>query len=171
MDMSRVGVRGHSFGGYGAVQAMLHQPGFYKVGVSSAGIYDLALSPSGHEPYLGPPDYGDGRRLKRRSDEVAPNHWEISPSRMVDRLSGRLLLAAGDLDENIQPAGLFALVSALIKGGKDFDQLVLPGRSHGFSGEAWFQKRTWDYFIEHLQGRAPLRHFLPDMKPGVRAYI
>lgn len=171
MDLTRVGVRGHSFGGYGAVQAMLHEPEFYKVGISSAGIYDLAFSPSGHENYLGLPDYGNGRNIKDSSHEVAPNHLKISPSQLADRLQGRLLLAAGDLDENIQPAGMFALTDALIKAGKSFDQLVLPGRNHGFSGETYFQKRNWDYFVEHLQGRTPLRHFKPDVKPGARGFI
>lgn len=171
MDLSRVGVRGHSFGGYGTVAALLLEPDFYKVGVSSAGMYDIAWAPTGHENYFGLPDYGDGRHLKARPDEVAPNHWKMSPSRLADRLEGRLLLVVGDLDENIQPAGLFHFSRALINAGKSFDQLVLPGRNHGFSAEAYLHKRTWDYFLEHLQQRSPLRHYMPELKPGVRMFI
>ncbi|WP_162792316.1 prolyl oligopeptidase family serine peptidase [Novosphingobium sp. P6W] len=171
MDLSRVGVRGHSFGGYGTVAALLLEPSFYKVGVSSAGMYDIAWAPTGHENYFGLPDYGDGRHIKVRPDEVASNHWEMSPSRLADRLEGQLLLVVGDLDENIQPAGLFHFSTALINAGKTFDQLVLPGRNHGFSAEAYFHKRTWDYFIEHLQHRKPSLHYMPEVKPGVRMYI
>jgi dipeptidyl aminopeptidase/acylaminoacyl peptidase len=171
MDLGRVGVRGHSFGGYGTAAALLVEPDFYKVGVSSAGMYDVAWAFAGLENYFGRPDYGDGRCRKNGIDEVAANHWEMSPSRMADRLEGRLLLAVGDLDENIQPAGLFRFTDALIQAGKSYDLLVLPGRNHGFSAEAYFHKRTWDYFIEHLQDRRPLRHFMPAMKPGVRMFI
>ncbi|WP_158080808.1 DPP IV N-terminal domain-containing protein [Pelomonas sp. KK5] len=171
MDLSRVGVRGHSFGGYGTAAALLLEPDFYKVGVSSAGMYDVAWAYAGLENYFGRPAYEADRFVKTRPDEVAPKHQAMSPSRMAGRLAGQLLLAGGDLDENIQPAGLFHFANALIAAGKSFDLLMLPGRNHGFSAEAYFHKRTWDYFIEHLQGRQPLKHFTPKMKPGVRMFI
>jgi len=171
MDLSRVGVRGHSFGGYGTAAALLLEPDFYKVGVSSAGMYDIAWAYRGLENYFGRPEYEAERFLKARPDEVAPNHQAMSPSRMAGRLQGHLLLVVGDLDENIQPAGLFHFANALIAAGKTFDLLMMPGRNHGFSADAYFHKRTWDYFIEHLQGRKPLQHFMPAMKPGVRMFI
>lgn len=142
LDLSRVGIAGHSYGGYATVMAMLLEPDFYRVGVSSAGIYDLAWAQARTpERHFGRPDYGYGRSSKTRPDEVAANHALMSPSSLADRLQGRLLLAYGDLDENIQPAGLMKFADALIKAGKSFDLMCLPGRGHGFGSEPYFQKR------------------------------
>jgi dipeptidyl aminopeptidase/acylaminoacyl peptidase len=123
------------------------------------------------EQHLGRPDFGGGRAVKNRPDETAPNYVKYAPETYADRLAGRLLLAYGDLDENIQPAGLLRLAAALIKAGKHHDQLCLPGRNHGFTVEPYFQKRLWDYFIQHLQGRAPLIHHRLAVQPGVRMLI
>jgi len=159
MDLDRVGVSGHSYGGYGTAMAMLLEPGFYKVGVSSAGMYDpMRSQASASERWFGSPDFGGGRAIRQHPDEVADALWEASPSKLADRLAGHLLLVYGDLDENIQPAALLAFSNALIKAGKQFDQLCLPGRTHGFPTELYFQKRLWDYFVLHLARREPLRH-------------
>ena len=44
------------------------------------------------------------------------------------------------------------LVDELIKHNMDFDMLVMPNRNHGFAGEPYVIRRTWDYFVEHLLG-------------------
>ncbi|NNC24766.1 prolyl oligopeptidase family serine peptidase, partial [Salinisphaera sp. USBA-960] len=67
IDLGRVGVYGHSFGGYVSTRAMLHRPDVYKVAVSSAGPHNYqgmyGGGVNGLERLLaGPPDYGDGRR-------------------------------------------------------------------------------------------------------------
>ena len=172
MDLGRVGISGHSYGGYATAMALLFEPAFYKVGVSSAGMYDpMWVQMSTPQRHIGRADFGDARRLKQRPDESAPNYTDISPSHHAGKLTGRLLLVYGDLDENVQPAGLLAFTSALIEAGKQFDELCLPGRNHGFSAEIYFQKRLWDYFIEHLQGREPLRHLKIAAAPGKRILL
>jgi dipeptidyl aminopeptidase/acylaminoacyl peptidase len=172
MDLSCVGVSGHSFGGYGTAMAMLLEPDFYKVGVSSAGMYDPMWSPRGVvEHYFARPTFADGRHVKSTPAEVPPNVLQISPSHYADRLQGTLMLAFGDLDENIQPAALLNFVNALIAAGKTFDLLQMPGRTHAFAADPYFHKRVWDYFIEHVQGRKPLIHYRPEMRQGVRLFI
>jgi len=121
--------------------------------------------------WVGSPDFGADRTHKQRPDETAANLWDVSPSKYAERLVGRLLLVYGDLDENIQPAALLAFSDALIKAGKQFDQLCLPGRTHGFPTELYFQKRLWDYFVEHLAGNEPLRHLKLDAAPGQRVLM
>jgi dipeptidyl aminopeptidase/acylaminoacyl peptidase len=171
MDLSCVGVSGHSFGGYGTAMAMLLEPDFYKVGVSSSGMYDPAWSQESLSHYLGRSAFAKDRYIKSEPSEVAPNMHEISPSHYADRLTGTLMLAFGDLDENIQPAALLKFANALIAADKSFDMLQLPGRTHGYASDVYFQKRIWDYFLEHVQGRKPLVHYRPEMKPGVRMFI
>ena len=171
MDCTRVGLCGHSYGGYGTAMALLLEPDFYRVGVSSAGMYDPMWAPSTPQRHIGRPDFGHGRHVKARGDEVAANYLALSPSHHAHRLEGRLLLVYGDLDENIQPAALLAFTQALIRAGKHFDTLCLPGRNHGFTVDVYFQKRLWDYFVEHLQGREPLRHLKLVAEAGPRVLV
>ncbi len=172
MDLSCVGVSGHSYGGYGTVMAMLLEPDFYQVGVASAGMYDLMWAYTGGvEKYFGSPDFGDGRAAKNDPAEVPDNYRGTSPSDWVERLRGHLMIVYGDLDENIQPAGTLKLVNDLIDAGKSFDLLTLPGRNHGFVPLPYYQKRLWDYFIERVQGRKPLGNHKLDVQPGIRMFI
>lgn len=165
MDLGKVGVSGHSYGGYGTAMALLLEPDFYKVGVSSAGMYDLThIYAGGVERHL-------GRSLKASHDDTPADYGRMSPSTYADRLAGDLMLVFGDLDENAPPAGLLAFVKALVDAGKGYDLLYLPGANHNFVPWPYFQKRMWDYFIEHIQGRAPLRHHRLDVAPGPRMFI
>jgi dipeptidyl aminopeptidase/acylaminoacyl peptidase len=164
MDLSRVGIAGHSYGGYGAIMALLLCGDLYKVGVSSAGMYDPAsFFRSVPERHLGLPDYVDGRRTRNRPDEVSQYHKAIAASSNVHALTGKLLLAYGDLDEHSNPSSLLKFIDALVNAGKSYDLLYLPGRNHFFPSEPYFLKRMWDYFAEHLQQRAPLDHYRPNV--------
>jgi dipeptidyl aminopeptidase/acylaminoacyl peptidase len=165
MDLSKVGVSGHSYGGYGTAMALLLEPDFYKVGVSSAGMYDLThIYSGGVERHL-------GRVLKSSAQDMPEDYARMSPSRYADRLVGDLLLVFGDLDENAPPAGLLAFVKALVDAGRGYDLLYLPGANHNFVPWPYYQKQMWDYFIQHIQGRAPLRHHKLDVQPGQRMFI
>lgn len=172
IDLRCVGINGHSYGGYATAMALLLHGDFYKVGVSSAGMYDpmwaLQQTPERH---LGRPDFGDGRHTKKSPSEIADNYRKFSPTTYADDLTGRLLLAYGDLDENIQPAGVLSLINAFIQKGKSYDLAVMPGRGHGFFSEPYFHKRMWDYFIEHIHRREPLRHLKLNVAPGPRAVL
>jgi len=172
MDLARVGIAGHSYGGYSAAMGMLLEPDFYKVGVSSAGMYDpMVAQARTTEQHLGRADFGAGRIVKNRPNEVAPNYTRFAPETYAHRLAGRLLLVYGDLDENIPPAGLLKLAAALIAAGKHHDQLCMPGRGHGFSADPYYHKRMWDYFIEHLQGRSALIHHRLAVSQGPRILV
>ncbi len=165
MDLSCTGVSGHSYGGYGTVMAMLLEPDFYKVGVSSAGMYDLPWI------YNGGVERHIGRALKSGPGDVPEIYERVSPSTYAHRLSGHLMLIYGDLDENAMPAGMLAFARSLINAGKSYDMVVLPGANHGFVPDPYYQKRMWDYFIEHVQGRQPLLHHRLDVEPGKRLIV
>jgi dipeptidyl aminopeptidase/acylaminoacyl peptidase len=145
MDLSRVGVFGHSGGGFATARAMLAYPDFYKVGVSSAGNHDqrgyLALW---GEKYEGLP--------------AGENYTEQANQLLASKLEGKLLLAWGDLDDNVHPALTIRLVDALIKANQDFDLLVMPNRHHDFLSDPYFVRRLWDFFVRHLQAAEPPRY-------------
>lgn len=146
MDTSRVGIYGHSAGGYDAARAVMKHPDFYKVGVSSAGNHDHRIAKAfWPEIYM---DYPEG-----------PHYEEQSNVNLAENLEGHLLLAHGDMDDNVHPTGTMRMVDALIKAGKSFDMLIMPNEDHGMSGTDYFTKARWNYFVEHLLGAEPLRHY------------
>jgi len=144
MDAARVGIYGHSAGGYDTVRAMLEWPDFYKVGVSSSGNHDHRMAKAWWpEQYMGWP--------------VGDFYGEQSNITNAGKLKGKLLLVHGELDENVNPAATFRLVDALIKHNKDFDLLILPGNHHGYRGVYgdYFTRKRWDFFVRHLHGQEP----------------
>ncbi|MDE0233490.1 MAG: DPP IV N-terminal domain-containing protein [bacterium] len=153
MDLDRVGIYGHSAGGYAAVRAMLEYPEVYRVGVASAGNHDQGLTNvTWGERWIGPLP-GPG--------------WDTQANRtLAHNLRGKLLLVTGDLDDNVNPSATMQLVDALVAANRDFDLLVLPNRNHDFAGtwgtwneDPYFTRRRWDYFVEHLMGVPPPRGF------------
>jgi dipeptidyl-peptidase-4 len=143
IDLGRVGVRGTSGGGFAAVRAMLDHPDVFHVGVAISGAHDERYYQSHWlEAYQGPPEQSD---------------WsEVSNARYADRLRGRLLLAHGEMDENVHPYQTLQLVDALIAAGKDFDLIYVPGVEHGMAGRTGYVlRRSWDFLVRHLLAAEP----------------
>lgn len=135
-DLSRLGIYGHSAGGQNALGALLFHGDFYKVAVSSAGCHDNRMDKiSWNEQWMGWP--------------VGPEYAASSNVEHAAKLTGKLLLAVGELDTNVDPASTFQVANALIKAKKQFDLLVLPGADHGGWGEYWDRKRA-DFFVRNL---------------------
>ena len=146
-DISRVGITGGSAGGQNSTGALLFHGDFYKVAVSSAGCHDNRMDKIWwNEHWMGWP--------------LGP-HYEAS-SNVVNahRLTGRLLLAVGEHDRNVDPSSTMQLVDALIDADRQFDLYVRPGGGHGVGGQ--FRQRRDDYFVKWLLGVEP-----PDWNSGV----
>jgi len=155
-DLDRVGVYGHSFGGYTSARAILSHPEFYKVAVSSAGPHNYQGFYDGLEGLLGEPDYGDGRRVRPTPQSVPANFKAMDNATLAPNLRGRLMLVYGDMDENALPAVTLQLADALIKANKRFDLVYLPNRTHGyFRTDRYYTRLLWDHFVEHLLGERP----------------
>ena len=73
---------------------------------------------------------------------------------LVENLRGHLMLVFGDSDDNVHPANTLRLMDALLKAGKNFDLVVLPGQGHQYRGEPsnFFQRKVWFHFAKHLLG-------------------
>src|SRR5437016_3680557 len=140
-DVSRVGVHGTSAGGQNAMGALVFHGDFYKAAVAACGCHDNRMDKaSWNEQWMGYP--------------VGPQYAASSNVDNAHRLRGKLLLIVGELDTNVPPESTMRVVDALVKAGKDFDLLVLPGQRHT-NGGPYGNRRLQDFFVRHLQGVAP----------------
>jgi dipeptidyl aminopeptidase/acylaminoacyl peptidase len=152
MDLGRVGITGHSGGGFASVRAMLAHPDFYKVAVASSGNHDQqGYSFVWGEKYIG---------LWERRPDGSSNYDGQVNLKLADRLTGKLMLAYGDMDDNVHAALTLQLADALIKANKDFELVVLPDANHpGVSSHPYFIRRKMDFFLRHLVGAEPPREY------------
>ncbi len=148
IDIDKVGIYGHSGGGFMSTAAMLVYPDFFKVAVSSAGnhnndVYNRSWSETHHG-------------VKEVVDDEGNVSFEYDIERNSDlaaNLKGHLLLTTGDNDNNVHHAGTFRMAEALIRANKRFDFFIFPGQRHGFGdmSDYWFWLRA-EYFVKHLLG-------------------
>ncbi|SDU47120.1 S9 family peptidase [Jiangella alkaliphila] len=151
LDLDRVGIYGHSGGGYASTRSMLLAPDFFKVAVSSAGDHDDATYHAWWgERFFGLPDEFDYGPHANAAD--------------VGNLQGKLLLAHGAMDDNVTPHLTMRLVDALIDANKDFDLFIVPNADHSmFHQQAYWLRRRWDYFVRHLMGETPPSYRIADV--------
>ena len=160
MDLDRVGIWGHSGGGYASTAGILRYPGFYKVAVSGAGNHDNRnYEDDWGEKWQGlletyPEEGGDSEQ----SSSASNNYDNQANQLLADQLEGKLLLAHGMMDTNVHPSNTLLVVDALIKAEKDFDLVVFPNAGHGFGNSRYFMKKRWDYFVKHLAGLEPVEY-------------
>ena len=149
IDADRVGIYGHSGGGFMSTAAMLVYPDFFKVAVSSAGnhnndVYNAWWSEKHHGV----------KEVKDTAGVVTGFEYAIDRnSDIAANLKGHLLLTTGDVDNNVHHAGTFRMAEALIRANKRFDFFIFPGQRHGFGNmsDYWFWLRA-EYFVKHLLG-------------------
>ena len=148
MDLDRVGVWGHSGGGYATVDAMLTYPEFYKVGISESGNHDnRSYEDDWAEKWQG---------LEVTNPDGSSNYDAQANQNRAANLQGKLLLAHGMMDDNVPPQNTLLVVDALIKANKDFDLLMFPNARHSFGADSnYMTRRRWDYFVQHLMGATP----------------
>jgi dipeptidyl aminopeptidase/acylaminoacyl peptidase len=151
LDLDRVGIYGHSGGGYASTRAILRRPDFFKVTVAMAGDHDdHTYHAMWGEKYIG------------WADEV--DYAGQSNSSLVESLEGKLFLIHGELDDNVTPHLTMRLVDALMKANKDFDLLIVPNAEHaGLEHQAYWLRKRWDYFVQHLQGETPPAYRIADI--------
>jgi len=148
INTDKVGIFGHSAGGYDTGRAMLAFPDIYKVGVASSGDHDFRMEKAWWpEMYQGWP--------------VDETYEEVSNITNAKNLKGKLLLLHGGIDDNVNPSATFKFAHALINADKEFDFLIFPSQRHSYVGKArnYFIKKRWNYFVEHLLNEKPIWDF------------
>ena len=178
IDLNKVGIYGHSGGGFMSTAAILSFPDFYKVAVSSSGNHDNNI----YNQWWGETHNGVtevDKKVKTKGEVKDSTRKEVKDSikkevkdstkkeeikisfkgevgknqDLAKNLKGYLLLVTGDVDNNVHPGNTLRVVDQLIKANKRFDFMMLPGQRHGYAtSTAYFDRMMWYYFAEHLLG-------------------
>lgn len=147
LDLDRVGMWGHSGGGFATADALFNYPDFYKVGISESGNHDNRnYEDDWGERYIG---LLSGDNYEKQANQI-----------YAKNLKGKLLLAHGGMDDNVPPYNTYLVVDALVKANKDFDLVIFPNARHGFGADTYYMmRRRWDYFVKHLMGAEPPKEY------------
>ncbi|WP_205500285.1 S9 family peptidase [Rufibacter psychrotolerans] len=148
IDINRVGITGHSGGGFMSTAAMLVYPDFFKVAVSGAGNHENNI----YNRWWSEKHHGVKEVITAKGDTTFQYAIDKNPD-LAKNLKGRLLLTTGDVDNNVHPANTIRMADALIKANKRFDLVIMPGQRHGYGNMTEYSFwMTADYFSKHLLG-------------------
>ncbi|WP_316833405.1 S9 family peptidase [Pedobacter nutrimenti] len=148
IDASRVGITGHSGGGFMSTAAMLVYPDFFKVAVSNAGNHDNSI----YNRWWSEKHHGVKEIISAKGDTTFKYSIDKNPE-IAKNLKGHLMIMTGDVDNNVHPANTIRLANALMRAGKRFEFVVMPGQRHAFGDltEYAFWKLA-DHFNKYLIG-------------------
>jgi len=148
IDVARVGIWGHSGGGFMSAAAMLVYPDFFKVAWSESGnhennIYNHTWSEKNH-----------GIKEIEKDGTITFEFSIEKNSELAKNLKGHLMLVTGDIDNNVHPSNTYRLADALIKANKRFDFMILPGKRHAYTDAGpYVNQRRAEYFCRYLLGK------------------
>ncbi len=156
IDTARVGIWGHSGGGFATAAAMFRYPDFFKVGISESGNHDNR-------------NYEDDWGERYNGLTSNSNYDAQANENYAKNLKGKLLLAHGLMDDNVPPQNTLLVVEALEKANKDYDLIVFPNSAHGYgSFSPYMMRRRWDYFVKNLAAALPPHEYDLKSKPDPR---
>jgi dipeptidyl aminopeptidase/acylaminoacyl peptidase len=164
IDTSKVGIWGHSGGGFATATAMFRFPDFFKVGISESGNHDNRnYEDDWGERYIG---------LEKTGADGISNYESQANQVYAKKLKGNLMLAHGMMDDNVPPSNTMLVVEALEKANKDFDLVIFPNSRHGYGPfSMYMMRRRWDYFVKNLMNAAHPKeydfHFTRDPRNSV----
>lgn len=155
IDLSKVGIYGHSGGGFMAAAAICKYPDFYTAAVSCSGNHDNSIYNRGWgECYNGVKEKEEVVKdsLGNETKKYSYSFRVDSNADLAKNLKGHLMLVTGDMDKNVNPAHTYRMAQALIEAGKDFEMCVLPGSGHGYTSDAesFFERKMWRFFAKYL---------------------
>jgi dipeptidyl aminopeptidase/acylaminoacyl peptidase len=161
MDVNKVGIWGHSGGGFATAAAMFRYPDFFKVGISESGNHDNR----NYEDDWG--ERYDG--LLTMNADGTSNYTTHANEFYAKNLKGKLMLAHGMMDDNVPPTNTMLVIEALEKANKNYDLVLFPNSPHGYGPYSYYMmRRRWDYFVKNLLGAEPPQDYVIKSKPDPR---
>jgi dienelactone hydrolase/Tol biopolymer transport system component len=152
IDTNRVGIWGHSGGGFATAAAMFRFPDFFKVGIAESGNHD-------NRNYED--DWGERYNGLETYDANGVSNYESQANEIYAKnLKGKLMLAHGMMDDNVPPSNTMLVIEALEKANKDYDLVIFPNSRHGYGQYSlYMMRRRWDYFVKNLLHKEPPKEY------------
>jgi len=152
IDIDKVGIFGHSGGGFMSTAAMLVYPDFFKVAVSSSGNHDNTI----YNSWWSETHHGVKEEIDEEGKILYKYKIDVNQE-LANNLKGHLMLVTGDIDNNVHPGSTIRMADALIKANKRFDFMLMPGQRHGYGKmtEYFFWLKA-DYFSKYFLGVEPV---------------
>ncbi len=149
IDIEKVGITGHSGGGFMSTAAICQYPDFYKVAISAAGNHDNSI----YNRWWSETHHGVKEEINKK-DGMSKFIYQIETNPQIAKnLRGKLMLVTGDMDDNVHPGNTFRMAKALIRANKRFDFFIMPGSRHGWGDNNEYGFWLYaDYFCQHLIG-------------------
>jgi dipeptidyl-peptidase-4 len=138
VDAARIGMTGHSYGGFLTAYALTHSK-LFSAGVAGAPVTDWHNYDAFYtERYMNTPQ------------ENPEGYERTSVVKAASKLHGRLLLIHGIMDDNVHVQNTLQFVRALQKADKDFELMVYPNDRHGIRGQH-YQRLVIDFMRRTLR--------------------
>jgi dipeptidyl aminopeptidase/acylaminoacyl peptidase len=146
-DRNRVGVGGHSYGGF-MTDTLLAHSDLFKAGIAESGAPNRTLTPFGFQ---------SERRTLWQAPEV---YLKMSPFMYADKIKAPILFIHGEADDN---SGTFPIQSErmyeAVRGNGGITRLVfLPFEAHGYRGKETIEHVVWEkltWFDKYVKNAAP----------------
>nr|WP_010133566.1 DPP IV N-terminal domain-containing protein [Microbulbifer agarilyticus] len=143
IDPERIGVFGHSYGGYMALMSMFKAGDYFKAGISGAPVTDWGLYDTHYtERYMGNPN------------QVPAAYEASSVFPYAENLKGPMLIYHGMADDNVLFTNTTKLIKQLQDSGQQFELMTYPGKKHSLRGKEtrkhWYQMMK-DFFDRTLK--------------------
>ena len=142
VDNQRIGVHGHSYGGYITLMAMFKAGDYFQAGVSGAPVTDWLLYDTHYtERYMGHPD------------KTGKQYTQSSVFPYAKDLKGKLMIYHGMADDNVLFTHSTKLYKALQDQAKTFEVMDYPGKKHSIRGKntgIHLHKTITDFFDRNL---------------------
>jgi dipeptidyl-peptidase-4 len=137
IDGSRIGIVGHSYGGYLSALAMVKYPGVFAAAVARAAVTDWRQYDTIYT-----------ERYMRTPAENEIGYEEGSCITFADQLEGELLIMHGLVDDNVHPTNAWQFIDALDRANKFYESRFMPRRGHSFAERAYhlrfLYRALWD---------------------------
>jgi dipeptidyl aminopeptidase/acylaminoacyl peptidase len=152
IDRRRLALGGHSYGGFGTINAMVHTP-FFRAGIAGAPNSNRLLTPIGFQ--------GERQALW----DARETYLEMSPFLWAERLTGALLIYHGEDDQNVgtAPDNSWRLIHALNGLGKTAALYMYPYEDHGQVAretllDMWARWTLWlDHYVKNADVNEPVK--------------
>lgn len=138
IDGDRVGIFGHSYGGYMSALALVKFPDVFQVGSAGAPVTDWKNYDTIYT-----------ERYMRTPQENPDGYRDGSCLTYAGQLKGQLLLLHGLIDDNVHPSNTWHLVEEFQKANVPFDLMIYPRSRHGLIRSA--SNLRYEYLIKHLK--------------------